>query len=199
MPLSRQKQCSYKCNDQPKMSLFVDNTRKCATMDPKQKKMNDALVMYIAADLVPLSVVDSDNFKKLLYVVDPRYQIPSRKHLTSKLITEKADQVHKTLKQQLQHTQHVCVTLDENDRRLQTAVTTRRNSQLNMIRSVLAVPEDKLKRLEGVSSLSLMYRNYLGEMEEILTPFEQATLCVQSEKSSSTLSRQCQLQMCHNA
>ena len=50
---------------------------------PKQVSVNNALVHFVADDLIPLSVVDSTRFKTLLGTLVSQYQLPSRKHLSS--------------------------------------------------------------------------------------------------------------------
>jgi len=59
--------------------------------------------------------------------------------------------------------------------RLQADNVTRWNSQLKMIRSVLAVSEDKLEGLENAPKLTSHEKNILRDIMEILTPFEEAT------------------------
>ena len=60
-------------------------------------------------------------------------------------------------------------------KRLQTDNETRWNSQLKMIRSVLAVQESKLSELDGAVKLTMHDRNILHDLVEILQPFEEAT------------------------
>ena len=48
-----------------------------------------------------------------------------------------------------------------------------------MVRSVLAIPENKLSELNGALKLSTYDRNVLHDIVEILTPFEEATDSVQ--------------------
>lgn len=52
--------------------------------------MTEKLVKFIAQDLMPLSLVESDDFVKSL---DPSYQVPCRKHLSNNLLRKKHDQV----------------------------------------------------------------------------------------------------------
>ena len=76
-------------------------------------KMNHcALVLYVAGDLLPLSTVDSPYFKNLIEKLDPQFQIPSRKHLSTKLIDEKAAEVKDNLIKQLNKAPSVCLTID---------------------------------------------------------------------------------------
>ena len=64
-------------------------------------------------------------------------------------------------------------------KRLQASNTTRWNSQLKMIRSVLSVSESKLAELGEAPKLTSHERNILRDIMEILTPFEEATDFVQ--------------------
>ena len=68
--------------------------------------------MFIAGDLIPLSIVESENFKNLIETADPQYQLPSRKHLSSKLLHDKSTEVQNDLKRQLQKAESVCLTID---------------------------------------------------------------------------------------
>ena len=66
--------------------------------------------------------------------------------------------------------------------RLQSANVTRWNSQVKMIRSVLAVPAAKLEQLDA-PTISAYDRNIMKDMLEILEPFEEATDIGQREKT----------------
>ncbi len=63
----------------------------------QQVAITDALVCFVVEDLVPLSVVDSTRFNKLLDTLDPKYQIPSRKHLSTVLLKRKYDGVKSSI------------------------------------------------------------------------------------------------------
>ena len=49
---------------------------------PKQIAAHDALVNFIANDLMPLSLVESEPFRKFVTILDPQYHLPSRKHFS---------------------------------------------------------------------------------------------------------------------
>lgn len=72
------------------------------------------------------------------------------------------------------------------EKKLQKDNTTRWNSQLKMIRSVLSISEDKLNELENVPPLSAHDRNILKDIVEILTLFEEATDFVQIDQVPSS-------------
>ena len=78
--------------------------------------------------------------------------------------------------------------LHDMDYNLRSANVTRWNSQLKMVRSVLKVPEVKLKEavrglLGPVTSrtLTTLERTLLKEYVEVMQPFKEATNCVQGE------------------
>ena len=72
----------------------------------------------------------------------------------------------------------------EGEKWLQAANATRWNSQLRMIRSVLAAPEEKLKQLD-VQQLTAYERKLLQELCTVLSPFETATDMVQQQNNVS--------------
>ena len=44
------------------------------------KELNRAVTYYIAKDSIPISTVEKPGFKHLVSKLNPRYQIPSRRH-----------------------------------------------------------------------------------------------------------------------
>lgn len=80
--------------------------------DPRQIQINEALTLFIAGDLISLSVVESQNFKNLIEKLNPKYQVPSRKTLTTKLIHEKCSEMRNDIKHKLKSAQNICLTLD---------------------------------------------------------------------------------------
>lgn len=80
--------------------------------DPRQKKITDMLILLIAKDMLPLSLVESHAFKQFVSTLDQRYQVPSRKHLTTTLLTEKWKAIDDGLKQLLATIDRVSITLD---------------------------------------------------------------------------------------
>ncbi|XP_045190900.1 E3 SUMO-protein ligase ZBED1-like [Mercenaria mercenaria] len=99
-------------SDQTPVTEYLKGKTKYSASDPRQTLITNALVSYIAGDLVPLSVVDSQYFKNLMEKADPKYQVPIRKHLTSKLIHGKCAELKNDIKFQLKSAQSVCLTLD---------------------------------------------------------------------------------------
>ena len=63
-------------------------------------KIDEAVLKIITTDLQPLSVVEDAGFQSLLHLIDPRYQLPSRKTVTRMLPDGYAKRVKK-IKQEL--------------------------------------------------------------------------------------------------
>ena len=66
----------------------------------KKKAADQGLANFIAEDMRPVNLIRGQGFKKFMKIVDPRYQIPSRDHVT-KIIkaqaTRKREQIKKIL------------------------------------------------------------------------------------------------------
>ncbi len=61
---------------------------------------------------MPLSLVESTAFRELMSKAQPSFQMPSRKHLSQKLIPERASSVQDRLKKALLEAKSVCLTID---------------------------------------------------------------------------------------
>lgn len=83
---------------------------KYTTHDPNQ--ITEALVSFIAGSLTPLSVVENPEFKFLIESLNPRYQLPSRKHFSTKLLLERSTSIQNSLKSKLRAVESVCLTID---------------------------------------------------------------------------------------
>jgi hypothetical protein len=57
-------------------------------------------------------VVESDSFRDLMKCLDPRYQVPSRKHLSSVLLQERHDLLLANIKETLHAVTNVSITMD---------------------------------------------------------------------------------------
>lgn len=98
--------------EQPKMSEFMKKKVKYASSDQRQIQLTDALIKFIAGDLLPLSIVESEDFRNLMETADPKYQMPSRKYLSSKLLLEKSTEVRNNIMHQMKLAENICLTVD---------------------------------------------------------------------------------------
>ena len=81
--------CKEPTNDkQLKLNQLTTSNKKYPHHDLHQLQITDELVNFIAGDLLPLSVVESSRFRNFIYKLDPKYQVPTRKHPSTKLIEE---------------------------------------------------------------------------------------------------------------
>ncbi|XP_046578557.1 E3 SUMO-protein ligase ZBED1-like [Haliotis rubra] len=100
-------------DEQPSLDTFVETEKKkFSSSDSRQQKITDSITMFIARSLMPLSIVENSYFRDLLHCMGPRFVIPSRKHLTSSLITKKCEEIILAMKQDFEKTESVCVTID---------------------------------------------------------------------------------------
>ena len=74
---------------QQKITDFAQQQKKYDAKHPKQLQATDALVDFVAEDLMPLRVVESSRFEKFVKVLDPQYCLPTRKHLSTTLLQKK--------------------------------------------------------------------------------------------------------------
>lgn len=77
-----------------------------------QTQLTDAVVEFVAGNLLPLSIVESPYFHALLSKADPKYQVPSRKYLSRKLIPQKSTKLKEELVAVFKNAEMVCVTVD---------------------------------------------------------------------------------------
>ncbi|KAJ8305575.1 hypothetical protein KUTeg_016120 [Tegillarca granosa] len=171
--------------EQPKMSEFMKKKVKYASTDQRQIQLTDALIKFIAGDLLPLSIVESEDFRNLMETADPKYQMPSRKYLSSKLLLENSTEVRNSIMHQLKLAENICLTVDIwSSRQMRGYLGITGHFILDWtLRSVLW--KDKLNKIDYKVKLSSYERKLLQELCNILEPFEKATLLVQSENSAS--------------
>ena len=65
----------------------------------------------VATDMQPSTIVEDKGFNKFVSLLDPKYQLPSRRNLMRKLPV-KYDEVKQTVKNQLNFAPSVCLTTD---------------------------------------------------------------------------------------
>lgn len=66
----------------------------------------------IAIDMQPSSVVEDKGFKKFVKILDPRYEIPSRRTVMRKILPEKYKDIKIKLKEKIDSTTHLALTTD---------------------------------------------------------------------------------------
>ncbi|KAG1960983.1 zinc finger BED domain-containing protein 1-like [Pimephales promelas] len=65
------------------------------------KDVTDAVTFYLAKDMIPIKTVENEGFKRMLKVVDPRYEIPSRKYFSATAIPRLYSECRNKMEQKL--------------------------------------------------------------------------------------------------
>lgn len=99
-------------SNQTTLTLLVEAQKKYSPNDPRQVQLTNALVKFIADDLMPMSIVESPRFKSLMSLADARFQIPTRKLFRVKLLPEMSSRIKDNIVKLLQKSSSICVTVD---------------------------------------------------------------------------------------
>ena len=67
---------------QPTLQQSVERTSKYPAQSAVAQELNYAVTYFLAKDVHPLHTVDKPGFRQLVFKLNPRYQLPSRKHFT---------------------------------------------------------------------------------------------------------------------
>lgn len=89
--------------EQPTLTQVLEKRQKMSRENPRAVKITEALTHFIALDDQPLSVVENVGFRRLLSVLEPRYEIPSRPYfmdiMLPKLFEDVKNHVHNLLQE----------------------------------------------------------------------------------------------------
>ena len=81
--------------------------------DSQKKKARDReLAKMVCTDLQPLSIVNDKGFNSLVRMLDPRWKLPSRGHLSGTLLKELFNDCKLALIRELKKADHVAITTD---------------------------------------------------------------------------------------
>lgn len=100
---------------QPKQTSLADSFAQAVPYGSdslKKKQIDRLLVEMIALDLQPLSIVENKGFKRLMKFIDPRYELPSRRSITRRLIPERCTTERERVKAELAMVEDVSLTTD---------------------------------------------------------------------------------------
>lgn len=79
---------------------------------PRAKSITHGISVYICKDLRPYSVVENDGFRFMMRTLEPRYEIPSRKHFTEKTVPALYEETKAKVMNALQSADRVGLTCD---------------------------------------------------------------------------------------
>ncbi len=80
---------------QPTLQQTFARREKMTRDNPRAKQITEVLTQFIVLDDQPLSVVDNVGFRRFVNVLEPKYEIPSRRHVTDIVLPQIHDAVKK--------------------------------------------------------------------------------------------------------
>ncbi|XP_051990723.1 E3 SUMO-protein ligase ZBED1-like isoform X2 [Xyrauchen texanus] len=91
----------------------LDNiSNKLPSTSARALKITESLVHFICHDLRPYSVVENTGFRYMVNVTEPRYVIPTRKHITEVAVPRMYEEVKQEVKTSLASAERVALTCD---------------------------------------------------------------------------------------
>ncbi|XP_005101836.1 zinc finger BED domain-containing protein 4-like [Aplysia californica] len=97
---------------QPTLQQTVERTAKYKPDSVRKRQLDEHILDLILLDMQPLSVVEQKGFRKLINALDPKYEIISRKRLTSQLLPSRYQEEKDKLICELKAVNDVAVTSD---------------------------------------------------------------------------------------
>ena len=73
---------------QPKINETLEALNPYSPASPRHVSITKAIALMIAIDFQPFSIVEDEGFKRLLRILDKRYQLPCRKQFSEKVIPQ---------------------------------------------------------------------------------------------------------------
>lgn len=78
----------------------------------RAKEITASIARFIAKGLCPYNIVEWEGFQDLIHVLEPRYKIPSRNHMTNICMPELYAQVKSQVEKELANAERVAITTD---------------------------------------------------------------------------------------
>uniref|UniRef100_A0A3P8RJ63 BED-type domain-containing protein n=1 Tax=Astatotilapia calliptera TaxID=8154 RepID=A0A3P8RJ63_ASTCA len=101
-----------KTADTKQCSLEKAFAVKFESTSPRAQKITQSVATFICKDIRPYSVVENDGFQNLINTLEPRYVLPSRKHLSEVVIPNMYEKVKHDVTASLKSAERVAITCD---------------------------------------------------------------------------------------
>lgn len=101
-----------KTADTKQRSLEKAFAVKLASTSPRAQKITQSVATFICKDIRPYSVVENDGFQNLINTLEPRYVLPTRKHLSEVVIPNMYEKVKHDVTASLKSAERVAITCD---------------------------------------------------------------------------------------
>ena len=98
---------------QPAIDTVIENLKPYGPHSSKKQLIDRLILDLCVLDMQPLSVVENRGFKALLYALDPRYKIVSRKTLAEVLLPKVYLEKKMSLIQDMRNIEDIAVTTDQ--------------------------------------------------------------------------------------
>ena len=98
-------------SSQTSMATFIVE-QKWKSSDLRSQRLTEAVVNLVTQTTSPLSLVDHPAFHELMEIAQPSYTLPSGRHLSRKLIPERAVRVLRAINSALDNVTDICLTID---------------------------------------------------------------------------------------
>ena len=100
--------------NQPKLTEMATcrTVQKFERNSPKQREISEAMVKMIVKDIRPISIVENEGFRDLISLLEPRYTMVSRQHITRRILPEFLSRVQHSLDSLLVEVSSCNLTLD---------------------------------------------------------------------------------------
>lgn len=79
---------------------------------PRANSITNSIAMFIGKDLRPYSVMENEGFRRMLKILEPRYEIPSRKYFTETAIPALYKETSEKVQIALESSERVALTCD---------------------------------------------------------------------------------------
>ena len=86
---AKKRKTSVSTSQPPTMEDLMEKSMKYPTSSAKCIAADNALMNMIAIDMQPLSIVENKGFVNFVHHLDRRYQLPSRKKISTTMLPEK--------------------------------------------------------------------------------------------------------------
>lgn len=93
---------------QTQMAVFMPYDKQ----SKRHKDITKAVTNFLAKDMMPLSTVENVGFRKMMSVIDPRYELPGRKYFSRTAIPALYGEVRDRVEEQLKSVSYFATTAD---------------------------------------------------------------------------------------
>ena len=84
----------------------------CSCGSRRWKELTDSVTRCITKNMTPLRTIEKEGFKSLIHAPDPRYDLPSRKYLTTKALSDLYGKTRETIMKEVSKAQFFSGTTD---------------------------------------------------------------------------------------